>query len=374
MIYAVICEFNPFHNGHRHLLARLPKKSTDYIVCIMSGAFVQRGEPAAFDKWSRAAAAVSGGADLVLELPAPFVLADGDRFAEKGVETAAALGMPVTLAFGMESASAEPLTRLAAVSERALSPALREGLEAGLSYGAARQRALSEIFPEESALLMSPNNLLACGYIRACLSHGCAFLGFQRTTAHDGGPQGTVASASYIRRHPEDFLRYCPQPQQPALDFAVAHRGILTLLKAKTAAELRQCANISEGLENRIIAALAEEASLPALYDRIKTRRYSHAKIRRAVMCAALGIPQQLPKAPPPYLRVLAFGPRGRDLMRQLPEKARLPLLQTGRACARQNPAFFQVERLATDLWNCWSAEPRPGGMDYRKGAVYVSH
>ena len=107
MIYAVICEFNPFHNGHRHLLARLPKKSTDYIVCIMSGAFVQRGEPAAFDKWSRAAAAVSGGADLVLELPAPFVLADGDRFAEKGVETAAALGMPVTLAFGMESASAE---------------------------------------------------------------------------------------------------------------------------------------------------------------------------------------------------------------------------------------------------------------------------
>ena len=293
---------------------------------------MQRGEPAAFDKWSRAAAAVSGGADLVLELPAPFVLADGDRFAEKGVETAAALGMPVTLAFGMESASAEPLTRLAAVSERALSPALREGQEAGLSYVAARQRALSEIFPEESALLMSPNNLLACGYIRACLSHGCAFLGFQRTTAHDGGPQGTVASASYIRRHPEDFLRYCPQPQQPALDFSVAHRGILTLLKAKTAAELRQCANISEGLENRIIAALAEEASLPALYDRIKTRRYSHAKIRRAVMCAALDIPQQLSKAPPPYLRVLAFGPRGRDLMRQLPEKARLPLLQTGRA------------------------------------------
>lgn len=372
MIFAVISEFNPFHNGHQWLLSQLPKQPGDYTVCIMSGSFIQRGEPAAYDKWQRAAAAIRGGADLVVELPLPFVLSDGDRFAAKGVELAAAFGRPVTMAFGTECGDLNGMARVAAVPEETLSPHMKALLDQGLSYGAARQAALEQRLPEESKLLHTPNNLLACGYIRACLQRGLDYCGIQRRIPHDGVPEGEIASASYIRTHPEEFGKYCRYSQGPALDRSAAERGILTLLKTKNAEQLRASANISEGLENRILAALSETDGLQALYDHIKTKRYSHAKLRRAVVSAALGIPAGLPEQPVPYLRVLAFGERGKELLRSLRETATLPVCQSGRECERQAPSFFALERLATDLRNCWSSQPLPGGEDYRRGVLPV--
>lgn len=373
MIYAVICEFNPFHNGHRYLLEQLPKGSRDYTICIMSSSFVQRGEPSAYNKWSRAAAAAQFGADLVLELPLPYVLADSDRFASAGAALADALGLPVTLAFGTESTDIVPLAKLAETDEAVIEPILRAGLQAGLSYGAARQQALEQLFPEESALLKSPNNLLAYSYIRACRPREIPFINVPRTAPHDGEPTDGFASASYIRANPDCFDRFCPVPQGPALDQSTAERGILSLLKIRTPAEIAASANISEGLENRICAALSETDSLTALYDRVKTKRYAHAKLRRGILCAALGVSAGLPDAPPPYLRVLAFNERGRGLLKKLSTSAKLPLVQSGRGCEQANAAFFEVERRATDLWNCWSTSPAPSGMDYRKGAIYVS-
>jgi len=369
MVYCVISEFNPFHNGHRYLLNSLPSGERDYRVCIMSGAFVQRGEPAAFDKWSRAAAAVENGADLVLELPLPFVLSDGDRFGAKGVELAAALGLPVTLAFGTEEADLAPLTRLASLSEEELAPALKQGLDRGLSYGAARQAALEQLFPQESKLLYSPNNLLACGYIRACLERGLPYRGILRTAPHDGQPVGQTASASYIRAHLDQMDRFCPTPQAPALDRAAAQQGLLTLVKTRTPAQMAACANIREGLENRIHAALQQAGSLTELYDLIKTKRYSHAKLRRAVMSVALGLDAGLPLAPVPYLRVLALNQKGAALLKELKNTARLPLCHTGKECEQASPAFFEAERTATDLWNCWSTQPTPSGEEYRRVA-----
>ncbi len=369
MIYCVISEFNPFHNGHQYLLNQLPSGEGDFTVCIMSGAFVQRGEPAAYDKWSRAEAAVVSGADLVLELPVPFVLSDGDRFGAKGVELAAALGQPVTLAFGTETADLAPLVKLASVSEEELAPILREKMEQGLSYGAARQAALAVLCPEESELLKEPNNLLGCGYIRACLERGLDFCGILRSAPHDGAPVGETASASYIRAHREEFDRYCPVEQGPALDRHAAERGLMTLLKTKTAVQLRTSANISEGLENRILTALSESGSLLELYDRMKTKRYSHAKLRRAVMAGALGIGAELPLAAVPYLRVLALGERGRALLHSLKKTATLPICHSGKECEAASPAFFEAERSATDLWNCWSEVSAPSGEEYRRVA-----
>ncbi len=373
MIYAIICEFNPFHNGHRYLLEQLPKKEGDYIVCIMSSSFVQRGEPAAFDKWERAAAAVRFGGDLVLELPLPYALSDGDRFAAKGVEIAAALGQPATLAFGTECEDLDGLQALAKVSEDTLSPIIKDFLDQGYSYGAARQQALEQLLPEQAMLLRSPNNLLACGYIRACLKHGLGYTAIRRTNQHDGAPIDDISSASYIRKHPQFMQKYAPCPQGAMLDMAAAEQGLLTLLKTKTADQLRQSANISEGLENRILSALFETSTLTELTDRIKTKRYSHAKLRRALCAAALGIPAGLPEADAPYLRVLAFGQKGRHLLRSLKDTARLPLCQSGKECENVSPAFFALERLATDLCNGWYKDPRPAGEDYRRGATYVN-
>ncbi|MBQ7095927.1 MAG: nucleotidyltransferase family protein [Clostridia bacterium] len=368
MIYAVISEFNPFHNGHRYLLSSLPKKDGDYTVCIMSGSFVQRGEPAAFDKWSRAAAAAENGADLVVELPLPFALSDGDRFAAKGVEMAASFGLPVTMAFGTECENLDGLSALAAIDEQALSAPLRAALEHGLSYGEARQRAYETLLPQESALLRSPNNLLALGYIRECLKRGIPYLGIRRTSPHDSAPQGSFASASYIRAHQEQMAQFCPISQGPALDSRAAEIGILSLLKAKDPALFAGYANISEGLENRIGAALTKATGLQNLYELIKTKRYSMAKLRRAVMACALELPRELPLQPPPYLHLLAIGPRGRALLREA--KPLIPIAGSGKECEQIAPDFFQKERLATDLWNSWSKQPLPAGEEYRRGAA----
>ncbi len=372
MIYAVISEFNPFHNGHRYLLEQLPKKEGDYTVCIMSGSFVQRGEPAAYPKWERAAAAVRFGADAVFELPLPYALSDGDRFAAKGVELAAALGQPVTLAFGTECEDLAGLTKLAQVEEETLSPYIKDHLDRGLSYGAARQAAIEMLLPQEAALLRSPNNLLACGYIRACLKRGLPYIGIRRTAPHDGAPEGNVSSASYIREHPQFFNQYTPCAQGAMLRRENADQGLLTLLKTKSAEQLKASANISEGLENRILAAMSEAATFTDLCDRIKTKRYSHAKLRRALCAAALGLPAGLPQAKAPYLRVLAFNQNGRALLRGLKKTAALPLCQSGKECQQANPAFFAFERLATDLWSGWCEAPAPAGEDYRNGAIYI--
>jgi predicted nucleotidyltransferase len=373
LIYAVISEFNPFHNGHRYLLEQLPKKQGDYIICLMSGSFVQRGEPAAYSKWERAAAAVRFGADVVFELPLPYALSDGDRFAAKGVELASHLGQPVTLAFGTECENLDGLVQLAKLEEQTLSPYIKESLDQGLSYGAARQKAIEMLWPEEASLLRSPNNLLACGYIRACLEREIPFLGIRRSAPHDGAPQGNICSASYIREHPQFFHQYTPATQGLPLRREAAEQGLLTLLKTKSAEQLRQCANISEGLENRILAALSEAATFTDLCDRIKTKRYSHAKLRRALCAAALGLAADLPDAEPPYLRILAFGEQGRTLLRGLKKTATLPLCQSGRECQAANPTFFEWERLATDLWGGWAEQPLPAGEDFRRGAIYTA-
>ncbi len=370
MIYGVISEFNPFHNGHRYLLSRLPKAEGDYTVCIMSGHFVQRGEPAAYSKWERAAAAVQNGADLVLELPLPHVLSNSERFAEAGVQMAAALGQPVTMAFGTEEGSLEELQRLAALTEEELAPYIKDELEKGLSYGTARQAALEQLLPLESALLLRPNNLLAYGYLKAASPFGIPCLTVQRSAPHSGAPQGEYCSASFVREHPERFKEFCPCPQGARLNDQAAETGLLSLLRMATTEQLARSANISEGLENRILAALTRAESLQSLLEEIKTKRYSMAKLRRALCAAALQLPQGLPAEAPPYLRPLAFNQKGQELLKTLKKTATLPITQTGKECEAVSLTFFNMERRATDLWNCWSSSPAPAGEDSRRGPV----
>ena len=141
-VCGVICEYNPFHSGHALHLARAREiTGADYIVCVMSGAITQRGMFARHDKWSRARAAVLGGADLVLELPARFACAPAPEFARGGVSLLASLGVITHLSFGCE-AQALPHLSAAASALREESPvfssALREGLDRGLSYPHAR--------------------------------------------------------------------------------------------------------------------------------------------------------------------------------------------------------------------------------------------
>ena len=171
-ISAIICELNPLHSGHQALFAHA-KARFGGLVCVLSGNFVQRGEPALLDKWARTRLALESGADLVLELPLPWALAGAERFAAGGVALARALGCVDTLLFGSEEGDIQPLWRL---SEALLSPAFPQALQqvdATLPFAQRRQRAAAHLVGEDTAaLLEKPNCILGVEYLKAILSQG----------------------------------------------------------------------------------------------------------------------------------------------------------------------------------------------------------
>jgi len=170
----IICEYNPFHNGHLYQIETVKKEfgANCAIIAIMSGNFVQRGEPAVLDKWSRTRAALQGGVNLVIELPAVYATGSAERFADGGVALAAACGLCDYLVFGSESGDLESLDAIAGIlafEPPAYQQSLKACLDLGLSFPASRAKALQDADPSLQAglLLGTSNNILAVEYLKA---------------------------------------------------------------------------------------------------------------------------------------------------------------------------------------------------------------
>ena len=170
-VTGIICEFNPFHDGHKYLIEQAKELTgSDYTVCLMSGDFVQRGEPAALDKYTRTKQALEGGADLVLELPVRYALSSAGDFAAGGVCALSALGFVTDLCFGSEWGEIRLFEKTAQVlhqDQDALADAIRKKQKTGVSFAAAREQVLSQQYDLSPSLLSQPNNTLGVEY---CLS------------------------------------------------------------------------------------------------------------------------------------------------------------------------------------------------------------
>ena len=201
-ISGIIAEYNPFHSGHARQIAETRRLLGEdaAVVCAMSGNWVQRADCAIADKWTRAAVALKGGADLVLELPTPWAISSAERFARGAVEVLSAAGVVSHLSFGSESGSLEEL-RAAAVclDSQAYPSALRRALDQGLPFPAARQEAVRALIGPAADVLSAPNNNLAVEYLRA-LPGSMEAVAIPRTGAgHDQAPAAGFASASWLR-------------------------------------------------------------------------------------------------------------------------------------------------------------------------------
>ena len=312
-VAAVICEYNPFHAGHAYHLAKTRSLGATHIVAIMSGSFVQRGEPAMFSKWSRAKCALDGGADLVLELPLPWCMSSAESFARGGVALAHGLGCVDLLSFGSELGEISPLLQAA---EAAISPLIQEKirllLSEGFSYPSAREKAIEDQFGSDvSRLFQEPNNILAIEYCKALtlLSSPIQPITISRAGAsHDAAEpsrgSGGFASASYLRARllrkdydgvksfiPESVLTILLEEIQTGrapCSLTALERPILAALRNLSPEELAKLPDVSEGLEYRIASAVRKTTSLYQLFAEIKTKRYTHARIRRIIVSAFL--------------------------------------------------------------------------------------
>lgn len=396
-VAGVICEYNPFHRGHEWMLRELRAQGMDAIVCAMSGNTVQRGEVGVADKFARAEMAVRCGADLVLELPSPWASATAETFARGGVSLLQQTGVVTHLAFGSECGDAAALQKLAAVLDsEEYHAAVRRHLSGGESFAVCRQKAAAVLVGEETAaLLASPNNNLAVEYCRAlnALESTMEPITVRRIGAgHDGGVEGGIASASYLREllfmgREEEALhlmsaaaaavlrRELSAGRAPA-SLSACERAVLGKLRAMAEEDFRQYDGGGEGLYHRFYQAVRSCAGIEELVDSAKTKRYSHARLRRMLLSAWLDIPQVQKESRIPYLRVLAANERGRALLRQMRDGGAPVLTKPADvgALGQEAETLFADESRRADL--CALACPDLGqsacGQDWRKSPVMV--
>ena len=358
---AIICEYNPLHRGHakQYAMIRDALGEDTCILCLMSGNFVQRGEPAVFDAATRAKAAVLSGANVVLELPITAALSSAEGFALGGVEVLHRLGGVDALCFGCESGDGNRIMSTAKLLRSpAFSQALREGLTDGDSFAALRQRTL-EALGGDGSLLCNPNDILAVEYCKALLSldSEIAPLAITRCGSyHDTTPDPENPSATALRKMlPRDgWLSYVPEEAQETFADAPIHRmawgerAMLARLRAMDEREFEALPYGAEGLWRKLMAQARKADSIEALIDGVKSRRYARSRIARMVMCAFLGITESDLKISAPYVRMLAFDGTGRKFLRQAADRGGIPLLHPGE---KTNENYGELERRASALY-----------------------
>jgi len=328
MIVGIICEYNPLHLGHKKQIDRIrevfgPETS---IVCAMSGNFVQRGTPAIIDKSYRAKAAILSGADLVLELPVTTSLSSAEGFATGGVRILEKLCD--YLCFGAETADPQALMDTAQMLLKPdFPPLLRQELETGKSFPAARQAAL-QCLGVSGDLLSQPNNILGVEYCKAILSQGCDLKPFpihregsyHAEIADAENPSATAVRNLMLIAH--NWKSCVPKQVRslfenaPLHSLAAGERAILARLRTMTDAELEALPYGSEGLWRKFMHACRQENTLEEIITATKSKRYTRTRIDRMVMCAFLGITKEMLEAEIPYTRVLAFNDRGREILK----------------------------------------------------------
>lgn len=382
-IAGIIAEYNPLHGGHTyHMDVTRRETGCDYIICALDGAFTQRGEPAVMDKFARVRMALEAGADAVVELPQVYALRPAQLFARGGVGVLNAAGADV-LSFGTENADAEQLERLyEAVNAETTQSEIKNRLAQGKSYPRAVSEAVDSLFPTLAGLLDGPNNSLGIEYIAEIrrLNSGMRPFAVKRTAAyHD---ESTVFSASGVRTllrggRVQEAADGLPEAIKEIYDREIG-RGLsdyevlapLALTLLRRADGERPTQNGGEGLENRLIAAAKGSATLEGLFEAVKCRRYTMARIRRL----ALEMLLELPLAPDtvPYLRLLGMRKTASALISEMDKRSGGRLV-TDPAKLKNNDIFL-AECRATDTWGLSTPDPayRRAGREYTEGFIKV--
>ena len=353
MITGIICEFNPFHSGHKYLIDTL-RQNSDGIVCVMSGNLVQRGEFAVYDKFTRAKTALENGADLIIELPCAYSVLSAGGFAKYAVQILEASGVIDEIAFGAECDNINKLKETADKIQECNS-LIKEKLAAGLSYPAARKAAVN------SDILDTPNNILAVEYIRQTKLPCRAVKRIGKGHDTDDAEYSASAIRNGLSLENICSLKNC-------------ERAVLAKLRTMRCEDFLKFDDVSEGLENRIVDAVRTSVSLEEIYDKIKTKRYTHSRIRRIILRAYLDITKDF-TSNVPYIRILGFNRKGQDIAALMKKHANLPIIcryADVKELSEKGRRLFDLECKCTDLYNLGYKKPLPCGTEQRSKMIIL--
>ena len=347
---AVICEYNPLHLGHKYHLEQIKKDFGDCaIVLIMSSDFVQRGDVAVLDKYSRAKAGLLSGADLVFEMPFPYSYGSAEYFASAGVYIAGATGICDVLSFGSECGDAEMLKEMA---DKLASREYKQKMQAlkkeksSLGYMHLRYEAGKALYGKEFAdFASSSNNILALEYIKAIKKTGVPLdihtVKREGDSYNDELGHGTFVSATYLREQIKagaDISGYVPQEctdiyrekaNEGMLGASLENIGqaIISFFRLADPIELSKFAEISPGLQYRLCDVAKKAKNIHEFFELAASKKYTDARLRRAVISCILGVEEADFKALVPYTAVLAANKRGQALLKKTKKVSSIPII-----------------------------------------------
>lgn len=407
----IVSEYNPFHNGHQyHIEAARQEFKAENIVCIMSGSFVQRGEPAMFDKWSRAKMALSKGADLVIELPFAYACQPAEIFAFGAINTLNNLGIIDGICFGSELGSSEALTQIASLllNEPAdFSQLVKQYLKGGNTYPRSISLALKDYYQGDAEISPeaweNPNNILGIEYIKSIMLLNSPMVPYTiRRIANqynDTEITQPIASATAVRLELKSAgLSDKVKSSLPADSFDIIKSNIasekgpvylenfsdllLYKLRIMSVQEINSYISIDEGLEHRIKKAAAKAGCIEELIEGIKTKRYTRAFIQRILCHILMDLPWEDSKSfkqigTPSYCRVLGFNDRGKQLLRSITDHSAFPVINKVASFQSDNPILnklFTYDIRSTDIYHLAYCNTRlkRAGEDYLKSPVYL--
>ena len=343
---AIITEYNPFHNGHKYQIDSLRKLIGEdtAVIAIMSGNFTQRGELAVTDKTVRARAAVDSGVNLVLELPFPYSMSSAEFFASAGVHIANSLGVVDYLVFGSESGEADTLTEIARnmLSEE-FKQAFRENEaapeNANLGYPKLCEIAYNTLFKNQvTKETFSPNNILAIEYIKALIRESSAIVpltikregaGYNDLLKENQKFQSATAIRGLIYKNDSSAYDYMPKSATQAYIDAIKagkcpsfetrlDSAVISHLRLSSPSVDTEIHDALGGLYNRLLGASSQTNSISSLTSMTETKKYTSARIRRAMWNSFFGVTSSDVRTLPAYTQVLALDSIGRSLLKRI--------------------------------------------------------
>lgn len=382
MISGIIAEYNIFHNGHKYLIDSV-KKHSDAVVAVMSGSFVQRGDVAIADKWTRAKTALLNGIDLVIELPVCYALNAAPNFAAGAVGILDLLGAD-EIAFGSENGDIDTITNAAYIMENEscrISDTIKNNNAQGFSFASSITDAYRSVIPED--ILSSPNNILAVEYCRALLKRNSSIKAFtikRAAVKHDDDyiSQG-FASASKIREMiylNMDISRLIPYDVNLLKDnisYRIEYLDNAVLAKMRTICPEQLCNinEVSEGLENRIIDAAMHTDSFISLAHAVKSKRYTLSKIRRILIASLLNFTKDIYSPNPEYIRVLGMNKTGMEILKRTKRNCPVPII-TKAAHFKKTSKQFALDVRATNISALCHPSHYSGNMDFKTSPIII--
>ena len=407
-VLGIIAEYNPFHNGHLYHLEESKQKSDcQYSICVMTGNFAQRGGTSLVNKWTKAEMALNCGVDLILELPTIYSVSSAENFAEGAVKILNSTGLVTNLSFGMEANDVSTLNNIANVlyqEPKEYITMLNHELSKGISYPKARENALMMYLNDikrYANILSGANNILAIEYLKA-LKRTKSYmmpLGIQRKKVfyHEEKIVDEFASATAIRklvqfeqfdeirkvmpRAAYQLLREEMKRGNIVLDLGKYESIILYNLRKMSEKKIAEIPDVAEGLEYSIKEAASSCNNIRDLVNMVKSKRHTQTRIQRILVYALLGIDRktmEMSRKMTPYLRVLGFNDKGKELLSEIVRRnPKIQLITSVKKFMDTNPnkqtrRMLEIDLFATDTYTLGYEYESKANLDYTNKLIVI--